>query len=180
MYWVKCKQTQIQQLYVHIFFCLTVIRPWPNLPNDGNGHESDHRQMVICMGNLEGVVTQENTPEGRKESHKRSLFPYKQVSRRNGDHEWLRMTNVFILCDLIWKVQKCQAVNKEGSFEMFTTHWSIWDVFKQQVLTYPFVMFTPINAHVSLLPHTRVKAGYHSSIYRIFTSVWWCTNVAIV
>ncbi len=30
------------------------------------------------------------------------------------------------------------------------------------------------------IPCTRVWAGYHSSIDGIFTSVWWCTNVAIV
>ncbi len=27
---------------------------------------------------------------------------------------WLRMTNVFILCNLLWKVQKRLAVNREG------------------------------------------------------------------
>ncbi len=68
------------------------------------------------MDNLEGVFSQENTPDGHTEIHKRLLFPYKQISGRNGDHEWLRMTtNAFILCDLIWKVQKSHAVNREGS-----------------------------------------------------------------
>ncbi len=68
------------------------------------------------MGNLRGVFSQENTPEGYTETHKCSFFPYKQVSGRNGDHEWLRVTNAFILCDLVWKVQKSHAVNREGSF----------------------------------------------------------------
>ncbi len=43
---------------------------------------------------------------------------YKQVSGWNGDHEWLRMTNAFILCDLVWKVHKSHAANREGSFNI--------------------------------------------------------------
>ncbi len=70
------------------------------------------------MGNLGGVFSQENTPEGCTETHKSSFFPYKQVSGRNGDREWLRMTNAFILCDLVWTVQKCDAANREGSFKV--------------------------------------------------------------
>ncbi len=31
---------------------------------------------------------------------------------------WLRMTNAFILCNLLWKVQKSLAVKREGSFNM--------------------------------------------------------------
>ncbi len=99
MYWVKCKQTQVLQHYVHIFFCLMVIRPWQNLRIGGYGH-------VICMGNLGGVFSQENTPEGHTETYKNSFFPYKQIRWRNGDHEWHRMTNAFILCDLVWKVKQ--------------------------------------------------------------------------
>ncbi len=34
---------QVSQLYVHVFFCLKVIRSWLNLPIGGHGH-------VICMG----------------------------------------------------------------------------------------------------------------------------------
>ncbi len=36
----------------------------------------------------------------------------------NADHEWLRMTNAFILCDLVWKVQKSHAANREDSFKL--------------------------------------------------------------
>ncbi len=57
-------------------------------------------------GNLEGVLSHENTPEGLTETHKSSSFPYKQTSGKNGYQEWLRMTNAFILCDLIWKVMQ--------------------------------------------------------------------------
>ncbi len=28
------------------------------------------------------------------------------------------MTNAFILCDLVWKVQKSHAANREGSFKL--------------------------------------------------------------
>ncbi len=42
---------------------------------------------------------------------------YKQLSGRNGDHEWHRMTNAFILCDLVWKVKKSYEENREGSFK---------------------------------------------------------------
>ncbi len=30
---------------------------------------------------------------------------------------WLRMTNAFILCNLLWKVEKTLAANREGSFK---------------------------------------------------------------
>ncbi len=69
-----------------------VIRPWLNLPTGGHGH-------AICKGNLRGGFSQENTPEGCTETHKSSFIPCKEVSGRNGDHGWLRMTNAFILCD---------------------------------------------------------------------------------
>ncbi len=50
--------------------------------------------------------------------HKSSFSLYKQVSVRNGNHEWLRTTNAFILCDLFWNVQKHHATNIEGSFNV--------------------------------------------------------------
>ncbi len=70
------------------------------------------------MGNLGGVFSQDNTPEGHTETHISSFFPYKQVSGRNGDHEWLIMTNAFILYDLVWQVQKGHSANREGSFKI--------------------------------------------------------------
>ncbi len=76
------------------------------------------------MGNLRGVFSQENTLEGHPETHKSSFFPYKQASGKNGDHEWLRMTNAFILCDLVWKVQKSHAANRECSFNI-SFHYNI-------------------------------------------------------
>ncbi len=91
-----------------------VMRPWQNLPTGGHGY-------VVCMGNLSGIFSQENTPEGHRDTHKISFCPYKQVSERNGDHEWLTMTNAFILCDLVRKVQKSHAANREGSFNSSST-----------------------------------------------------------
>ncbi len=35
---------------------------------------------------------------------------------------WLRMTNAFILCNLLWKVQKSLAANREGSFNILSKH----------------------------------------------------------
>ncbi len=81
------------------------------MPIGGHGH-------VIWMGNVGGVFTQENIPEGRTETHNSNFFPYKPISGRNGDHEWLRMINAFILRDLIWKVQKSHVANSKGSFNM--------------------------------------------------------------
>ncbi len=73
-------------------------QPWQNLPTGGHGH-------MICMGNLGGVFSQENTPEGHTETQNSSFFSYKQVSGRNGDCE-LIMTNAFILCDLFGTFRK--------------------------------------------------------------------------
>ncbi len=36
---------------------------------------------------------------------------------------WLRMTNAFILCNLLWKVQKRLTVNREGSFNVCVQGW---------------------------------------------------------
>ncbi len=46
----------------------------------GHGH-------MICVGNMGGVFSPENTPEAYTETHKSSLFPYEHVSGRNGDHK---------------------------------------------------------------------------------------------
>ncbi len=35
---------------------------------------------------------------------------------------WLRMTNAFILCNLLWKVQKHFAANREDSFKFMYRH----------------------------------------------------------
>ncbi len=64
------------------------------MPTGGHGH-------VVCIGNLGVFFSRTNTPEGCTEIHKSACFLYKQVSGRNGDYEWLRVNNAFILCDLL-------------------------------------------------------------------------------
>ncbi len=68
------------------------------------------------MDNLEGAFSHENTPEGHTDTHKGYFLSIKQISMRICVHEWLRMTNVFIICDLVWKVQKGYAAKRVGSF----------------------------------------------------------------
>ncbi len=79
------------------------------------------------MGNLGGVFSQENTPEGCTETHKSRFFPYKQVSGRNGDHELLRMTNAFILCEKFRKVMQRtekEALTMVSDQYIFTDQWN--------------------------------------------------------
>ncbi len=83
----------------------------------------------------EEFFSKENTSEGNTETHKGLFYPYKQVSGRNGDHEWHRMTNAFI-CNLLWKVQKSHAANREGSF-----NYGVWRQITQwdmSIFVYPF------------------------------------------
>ncbi len=107
MYGVKCKHsnshTSLTTLCSH--FVLSY-RPWLKLPTGGH-------VMWFYMGNLGGGVFSRIEKAVAK-----PFFPNKEVSGRNGDHEWLRMTNAFILCDLLWKVQQSHAVNREGSFNL--------------------------------------------------------------
>ncbi len=72
------------------------------------------------MGDVGEVFSHENTSESCTQTHKSKFFPYQQVSGRNGDHEWLRMTNAFILCDLLWKAKKGHAANREVSFNVIS------------------------------------------------------------
>ncbi len=67
----------------------------------------------------EEFFSQDNTLEGHTEVHKSSFFPYKHASGRNGDHEWLRMTNAFILCDLVWKFKKVMQRTEKVALNIF-------------------------------------------------------------
>ncbi len=86
------------------FFCLTLIRPWLKLSTGGHGHVS--------------FLSRKYSKRPHRDPQK-FFFQYKQVSTRNDDHGWLGMTNAFILCDLVWKVQKGHAANREGSFNIW-------------------------------------------------------------
>ncbi len=65
-------------------------------------------------------------------------------------HEWLRMTNAFILCDILWKVQKSHAANREGSFNVHIAKFTwpicscsyIFDILLPQLL----YVFTPLSS----------------------------------
>ncbi len=65
----------------------------------------------------------ENILKGCTGPHKSSFSPYKEVSRINCDHEWLRIINVFILCDLFenfWKIM--QQTEKEALIVLTCTN----------------------------------------------------------
>ncbi len=69
-----------------------------------------------------GSFAHKNTPDGHTDPQKLVFLPYKQVIGRNGDHKWLRMINAFILCDLLWKVQKNHSANRERSLNNDLCH----------------------------------------------------------
>ncbi len=80
--------------------------------NKNNSGKLSHPKWEWQSGG-KAVFSRENTPEEHTVTNKSSLFSSKQVSGRNGDHEWF----AFTLCDLLWKVQKSHAANREGSFK---------------------------------------------------------------
>ncbi len=47
------------------------------------------------------------------------------------------MTNAFILCDLVWKVQESHAANREGRFKHHWHKWYFIFTLYQQPLVYP-------------------------------------------
>ncbi len=115
------------------------------------------------MSNLRGVFSQENTPEGCTENHKCSFFVF--ISGTNGVHEWLRMTNAFILCDLVGKVQKSHAANRECNLNIVDSFAVlIWDVY-QNWKYYIYILF---------LGGTKIIYNDLSTLYRIFreTNAW--------
>ncbi len=109
--------------------------PWPNLPT----HSHDH---VICMGKLGGNLLKiKYSRRSHRDQQTIILFPYKQIIGRHDDHQLFRMTNAFILCELLWKVQKSHAVNREGSFnvhqDLFTSSFVIIQIAAIHLLTKP-------------------------------------------
>ncbi len=63
------------------------------------------------------VFSRGNTPEELTGTHKSSLFFIKTSKWEKWWLWWFRMTNAFILCNLLWKVQKNLAGNRESSFK---------------------------------------------------------------
>ncbi len=111
MYWVKCKQTQsLTTLCSHFLLsyinqAMTKTAHWWSWSRDLHGYSEGRFFSRKYSWSL------------HIDPRKFTFFPYKQVSGSNGDPEWLRMTNAFILCDLVWKVQKSCATNREGNFK---------------------------------------------------------------
>ncbi len=63
--------------------------------------------------------SRENTPEELTWTHKSFFFFIKTSKWEKWWSWWLRITNAFILCNLLWKVQKNLAANREGSFNQY-------------------------------------------------------------
>ncbi len=70
-----------------------------------------------------GFFSCENTTEELTGTHKCSFFFIKTSKWKKWWSWWLRMTNAFILCNLLWKVQKSLAANREGSFNNKLNSW---------------------------------------------------------
>ncbi len=81
--------------------------------------------FIILYKNNVIKVSQENSPEAQTETHKNYLFSIKTSMWEKWWLSWLKMANGFILCDLLWKVQKSHAVNREGSFNIIFISWSM-------------------------------------------------------
>ncbi len=113
MYWVKCKQSNSHKSLTTL--CSHLLLSYDNQAMT----KSAHWWSWSCdlHGNLEEFFLTKILQKAEQRPTKVNFFPYKQVSRRYCDHQWLRMTNTFILYDLLWNVQKCHAANREGSFK---------------------------------------------------------------
>ncbi len=92
-------------LYILICHC-TSLSPWFIILDKNN--------FVLYVGK---AISQKYFWRPHRDPQKIILSIW-QVRVRNRDHEWLRMTNAFTLCNLLWKVQKSHAANREGSFNM--------------------------------------------------------------
>ncbi len=99
-------------------------------------------------------------PEGCTVTHKRSFFPYKQVNGRNDDHEWLRMTNAFMLCDLLWNVQKNHAANREGSFKNSNQYVALIFVNEKDPVSMFWVLMTVVYIYRCCARWTTGRRGY--------------------
>ncbi len=88
-----------------------------------NSVKLSHPKWVLLK--LDRGGARENTLEGHTGPNKSSFSPYKQVSVRNDDHEWIRTTNSFILYDLFWKVQKSHAAKEALNSGVVFLKW-IW------------------------------------------------------
>ncbi len=143
-----------------------VIRPWLNLPTGGHGH-------VICIGNLGMSFFSRKYSRSLHIDTPIFIFAYKQVSERYGDHEWCRITNAFIVCDLLWKVQKSQAANREGSFKWYNLaysfHCKIYSYHKDNMSIALLAVCVRVQWHSSLF----TSGGYKYSGVQNPNTIWY-------
>ncbi len=85
------------------------------------GHKSLY-EPLYWNSELWRAFSHENTPEELTGTHTSSFFFIKTSNWEKWWSWWLRMTNAFILCNLLWKVKKRLAVNREGSFNCIASN----------------------------------------------------------
>ncbi len=85
-----------------------------------------HRSLYepLCWNSeLWGFFSHNNTPAELTGTHPQKFIFFIITSTwEKWWSWWLRMTNVFILCNLLWKVQKRLAANREGSLNLDIGH----------------------------------------------------------
>ncbi len=64
---------------------------------------------------------------------------------------WLRMTNAFILCNLLWKVQKNLAANRERSFKWLVPRSWVWFPIEPNFFSVSFILKNYILVIVSVI-----------------------------
>ncbi len=109
---------KITQTHTCILVCHSISLLYLIILDMNNSVKLSHPKWVLLKLSIWGSFSRTMTPEGCIGPYKNSFSLYKQVSVRNGDHEWLKTTNAFILCDLFWKVQKSHTANRDGSFKV--------------------------------------------------------------
>ncbi len=102
--------------YILICHC-TSLPPWFIILDKNNFVKVSHHYWIPIWAAMYGMLEwrYEESFFLRKYSRRlkrdpqKFIFPYKQISGRNGDHKWCRMTNAFILCDLLWVSEKSNS-----------------------------------------------------------------------
>ncbi len=86
------------------------------------------------------------------------------------------MTNAFILCDLVWKVQKSHAVTREGSFNGYNSH--VYN--REAILRYEqtIAMIIELNHGVAEFDNDEIKGilFYISTIWILILSILFYFN----
>ncbi len=116
MYWVKCKQSTSHTSLTTL--CSHFLLSYGNQSMTKSAHWWSWSYDLHGYSGWGEFFSWKYSRRPHRHQQRFIFFTYKQVSGRSSNHEWLRMTNPFILCDLLWKVQKCHAANRKGSFKV--------------------------------------------------------------